>query len=153
MNRREFIRNTSVMASALALAPTISWAAETNFPVVRKPVTKRKFTCPAGEKAIAKVQSTIGNKDLAWMFGNCFLNTLDTTVDFKIVNGRPDAYLITGDIDAMWQRDSSAQVYPYLPLMAEDPQLRSLIQKRAGIIMPMLLLKGSGADKVIARKF
>jgi hypothetical protein len=52
-------------------------------------------------------------------------------VDFTIVDGRPDTYVITGDIDAMWQRDSSAQVYPYLPLMPEDSQLQQLI---AGVI-------------------
>jgi uncharacterized protein len=131
MNRREFIRNSSLVASTLAFAPSISWAAQTSFPVVRTPEAKRKFTSPAVEKTIAKVQSTIGNKEIAWMFGNCFPNTLDTTVDFEIVNGRPDTYVITGDIDAMWQRDSSAQVYPYLPLMAEDPRLQQLI---AGVI-------------------
>jgi uncharacterized protein len=131
MNRREFIRNTSLAASTLALAPTISWAADAAFPIVRTPEAKRKFTSAAVEKTIAKVQATIGNKEIAWMFGNCFPNTLDTTVDFSIVNGRPDTYVITGDIDAMWQRDSSAQVYPYLPLMAEDPQLQQLI---AGVI-------------------
>jgi uncharacterized protein len=131
MNRREFIRSTSFVASGLAFAPSLAWSAGTNFPVVRTPEAKRKFTSPAVEKAIAKVQSTIGNKELAWMFGNCFPNTLDTTVDFAIVDGHPDTYVITGDIDAMWQRDSSAQVYPYLPFMAEDPRLQQLI---AGVI-------------------
>jgi hypothetical protein len=57
---------------------------------MRIPEAKRKFKSPAVERIIAKVQSTIGNKELAWMFGNCFPNTLDTTVDFEVVNGRPD---------------------------------------------------------------
>ena len=131
MNRREFIRNTSLAASTLMLAPSLASASETGFPVVRIAEAKRKFTSPAVERTIAQVQSSIGNKELAWMFGNCFPNTLDTTVDFGIVNGRPDTYVITGDIDAMWQRDSSAQVWPYLPLMSEDPQLQQLI---AGVI-------------------
>ena len=65
------------------------------------------------------------------MFENCFPNTLDTTVDFKIMNGRPDTYVITGDIDAMWLRDSSAQVWPYLPLAREDAALQKLL---AGVI-------------------
>ena len=65
------------------------------------------------------------------MFENCFPNTLDTTVDFEILNGNPDTYVITGDIDAMWLRDSSAQVWPYLPLVKEDNNLRLLI---AGVI-------------------
>jgi hypothetical protein len=39
--------------------------------------------------------------------------------------------VITGDFDAMWLRDSTAQVWPYLPLMKEDPQLQQLV---AGVI-------------------
>jgi meiotically up-regulated gene 157 (Mug157) protein len=131
MNRRKFIANTSLAASGLMLAPSLAWAAETGFPAVRIPESKRKFKSPAVERNIAKVQSSIGNKELAWMFGNCFPNTLDTTVDFEVVNGRPDTYVITGDIDAMWLRDSSAQVWPYLPLMHEDPRLQQMI---AGVI-------------------
>jgi meiotically up-regulated gene 157 (Mug157) protein len=127
MNRRKFIQNTSLLTAGLTLAPSMTWASETGFPVVRISETKRKFTSSAVEKTIAQVQSSIGNKELAWMFGNCFPNTLDTTVDFEIVNGRPDTYVITGDIDAMWQRDSAAQVWPYLPLMAEDLRLQQLI--------------------------
>lgn len=124
------MRNTSLAAAAV-MAGSASWAAETGFPVVRVPEAKRKFKSAAVERAIERVQSSIGNKEVAWMFGNCFPNTLDTTVDFEIINGRPDTYVITGDIDAMWLRDSSAQVWPYLPLMQEDPQLRQLI---AGVI-------------------
>jgi meiotically up-regulated gene 157 (Mug157) protein len=131
MNRREFIRNSSLLAAGVAFAPSPVWAAENGFPVVRTPEAKRKFKSPAVEKTIAKVQSSIGNQELAWMFGNCFPNTLDTTVDFEVVNGRPDTYVITGDIDAMWLRDSSAQVWPYLPLMREDARLQQLI---AGVI-------------------
>ena len=65
------------------------------------------------------------------MFGNCFPNTIDTTVDFRMVKGKPDTYVITGDIDAMWLRDSSAQVFPYLPLTKEDEALRQMV---AGVI-------------------
>src|SRR3569833_1585386 len=127
MTRRDFILNTTLAASTFTLMPSLALAEGTEFPVVRVPEAKRKFKSPAVEKVIAKVQSSIGNKELAWMFGNCFPNTLDTTVDFEIINGRPDTYVITGDIDAMWLRDSSAQGWPYLPLMKEDPQLQQLI--------------------------
>lgn len=111
--------------------PSVTWAAGTDFPVVRTPEARRKFKSVAVEKVIADVQANIGNKELAWMFGNCFPNTLDTTVDFAVVDGRPDTYVITGDIDAMWLRDSSAQVYPYLSLMKDDAPLQQLI---AGVI-------------------
>src|SRR5579859_5121530 len=130
MTRRDFIYSTAVIGSALAINP-VSWAAENNFPTVRVPESKRRFKSDAVEKVIAQVSSTIGNKEIAWMFGNCFPNTLDTTVDFSMIDGRPDTYVITGDIDAMWLRDSSAQVWPYLPLMAEDPALQQMI---AGVI-------------------
>jgi meiotically up-regulated gene 157 (Mug157) protein len=130
MNRRQFIQNTVLIASTAVLAPDLL-AAEKNFPVVRIPESKRKFKSAAVERAIARVQSSIGNKELGWMFGNCFPNTLDTTVEFEMLAGRPDTYVITGDIDAMWLRDSSAQVYPYLPLMKEDASLQQLI---AGVI-------------------
>src|SRR5208282_2641183 len=131
MNRREFIQNTSLVTAGLVLAPPMAWAAQSGFPVVRVPEAERKFKSAAVEKTIARVQSSIGNKEIGWMFGNCFPNTLDTTVDFEVVNGRPDTYVITGDIDAMWLRDSSAQVWPYLPLMQDDRPLRQLI---AGVI-------------------
>ena len=130
MNRRDFIVSTSILTSGLALGAHTA-VAQTSFPVVRIPEDKRKFKSVAVERTIQRVQSSIGNKELAWMFGNCFPNTLDTTVDFEMIDGRPDTYVITGDIDAMWLRDSSAQVWPYLAIMKEDPALQQLI---AGVI-------------------
>jgi len=105
MNRREFIRNTSVLAST-ALLGSVAGAAAPEFPVVRIPEAKRRFRSAAVEGTIARVRSSIGNQELAWMFENCFPNTLDTTVDFAMIDNRPDTYVITGDIDAMWLRDS-----------------------------------------------
>ena len=130
MNRRRFIRHASLAASGCLLA-SAAWGAEAAFPVVRTPATNRKFTSPAVEATIRRVKSAIGNQELAWMFENCFPNTLDTTVDFQMLNGRPDTYVITGDIDAMWLRDSSAQVYPYLSLLKQDPALQQLV---AGVL-------------------
>jgi hypothetical protein len=129
-SRRNFMQRTILAASALALAPSVH-AAGTSFPVVRTPVEKRKFKSAAIDAAIDKFKSSVGNKELSWLFENCFPNTLDTTVEFKMVDGRPDTYVITGDIDAMWLRDSSAQVYPYLHFIKEDKPLQQLI---AGVI-------------------
>ena len=129
MNRRHFVKQTAFATSALLLAKyTNAWGAETSFPIVRIPEKDRNFTSKAVERVIAEVKSKISNKELAWMFENCFPNTLDTTVDFDIIDGKPDTYVITGDIDAMWLRDSSAQVWPYLPLCKEDEELKQLIK-------------------------
>ena len=129
MNRRHFVKQTSLATTAILLSKyTAAWGSESNFPVVRIPQGERNFTSKAVEKLIAEIKGSIGNKELAWMFENCFPNTLDTTVDFSIVDGKPDTYVITGDIDAMWLRDSSAQVWPYLPLCKEDEDLKQLIK-------------------------
>ncbi|MGX5820312.1 glycoside hydrolase family 125 protein [Chitinophaga lutea] len=130
MSRRKFLRQSALLSSAVLLRPALSWAAQ-EFPVVRVAAGQRKFRSEAVEKAIAAVQGSGANKELSWLFGNCFPNTLDTTVEFEMKNGRPDTYVITGDIDAMWLRDSTAQVSPYLTLVKEDPALQQLI---AGVI-------------------
>ena len=89
---------------------------------------ERLFVSNAVEEQIKRVKSLLTNARLAWMFENCFPNTLDTTVRYKMKAGRPDTFVITGDIDAMWLRDSSAQVWPYLPLMKDDKELQLLIE-------------------------
>ena len=144
MNRRDFIRSTSVAAAGVLLGNP-GRAAGAGFSVVRRPAGQRKFSSAAVEKTIRRVQGSLDNRELGWMFENCFPNTLDTTVNFALLNGQPDTYVITGDIDAMWLRDSSAQVWPYLPLMAEDPALQQLI---AGVInrQTRCILKDSYAN-------
>ena len=97
------------------------------FPTVRVPKDKRHFTSEVIEKAIAEFSKKVKDKELTWLFNNCFPNTLDTTVTFTEKNGRPDTYVITGDIDAMWLRDSSAQVWPYLAFANQDKKLKALI--------------------------
>jgi len=130
MNRKQFLHTTALAALGPVFGTHLH-AAAAGFPAVRPPAAKRRFTSKSVERVIAEVEAKAGNKELAWLFGNCFPNTLDTTVEFETVNGRPDTYVITGDIDAMWLRDSSAQVYPYLTLLPEDPPLQQLV---AGVI-------------------
>lgn len=94
----------------------------------RPPVSKRKFRSEAVEKKIADVKAVLGDCYLSWMFENCYPNTLDTTVDFSLTDGKPDTFVITGDINAMWLRDSAAQVWPYLALAAHDSHLQEMIE-------------------------
>lgn len=97
----------------------------------RPNVTERKFISDAVEDTIKNVVSQIDDRELAWMFENCFPNTLDTTVQVGTRAHPPDTFVITGDITAMWLRDSTAQVWPYLPLAQADENLRNLL---AGVI-------------------
>jgi meiotically up-regulated gene 157 (Mug157) protein len=97
----------------------------------RPPPSERNFTSEAVERVIRETTDRLADPELAWLFENCFPNTLDTTVRHGVVDGRPDTFVITGDIEAMWLRDSSAQVWPYVPLAAEDEDLRTLL---AGVI-------------------
>jgi meiotically up-regulated gene 157 (Mug157) protein len=91
----------------------------------------RNFTSKAVEETIQHVTKQLKDPKLAWMFENCFPNTLDTTVHYRIQDGKPDTFVYTGDIHAMWLRDSAAQVWPYLKLMKNDEPLRQLI---AGVV-------------------
>jgi meiotically up-regulated gene 157 (Mug157) protein len=94
----------------------------------RPPLDDRKFRSSAVESYIDAVKRRIGDPELATLFQNCFPNTLDTTIQSGTYDGKPDTTVITGDIPAMWLRDSSAQVWPYLPLAAKDRSLRDLLE-------------------------
>jgi len=92
----------------------------------------RLFRSEAVEKEIQRILRQITNKRLAWMFENCFPNTLDTTVHYgENPDGTPDTFVYTGDIAAMWLRDSGAQVWPYVQLAGKDKKLRKML---AGVI-------------------
>jgi len=93
----------------------------------------RLFRSEAVEARIAEVCSQLTNPKLAWMFANCFPNTLDTTVHFsEDEDGTPDTFVYTGDIHAMWLRDSGAQVWPYVQFAGSDEALKKMI---AGVIL------------------
>ena len=98
----------------------------------RPAAEERLFRSEAVEQEIARVCGLLTNERLRWMFANCFPNTLDTTVHYREdEEGNPDTYVYTGDIPAMWLRDSGAQVWPYVQLCGNDPALRKMI---AGVI-------------------
>ena len=127
--RRDFLKLVGTAAGGMAAAamlPTAAQASRRVFTSRRPPVAGRKFTSAAVEHEIARVQAGIRDPKLAWLFGNCYPNTLDTTVHLSTQGGKPDTFIVTGDIDAMWLRDSSAQVWPYLKLAADDANLRTL---------------------------
>ena len=96
----------------------------------------RLFRSEAIEDEIKRIASLLTNARLAWMFTNCFPNTLDTTVHYEEdAEGNPDTFVYTGDIHAMWLRDSGAQVWPYVKLANKDPKLKKML---AGVILRQL---------------
>ncbi|MBO5593857.1 MAG: glycoside hydrolase family 125 protein, partial [Prevotella sp.] len=66
---------------------------------------------------------------------NCYPNTLESTVHYRIIDGEDDTFVYTGDIPAMWLRDSGAQVWPYVQLAAKDEKLRKMLR---GVILRQL---------------
>lgn len=98
---------------------------------------ERLFRSEAVEKKIKEIASQLTNLRLAWMFVNCYPNTIDTTVHYteKDADGLPDTFVYTGDIHAMWLRDSGAQVFPYVKLAPQDKQLQRML---AGVILRQL---------------
>lgn len=109
----------------------VSYNVPTDFKSNRPPVDQRLFKSKAVESEIVRIKKMIKNPKLAWMFENCFPNTLDTTVRYRKTNGKDDTVVYTGDIHAMWLRDSGAQVWPYVQLANSDPELKAML---AGVI-------------------
>ncbi len=102
--------------------------------VSKRPVeADRLFRSEVLEKYIKDVKKKLKDTPyLAWMFENCYPNTLDTTVHYmEDEQGEPDTFVYTGDIHAMWGRDSGAQVYPYVKFANKDKNLKRML---AGVI-------------------
>lgn len=85
----------------------------------------RCFTSEAVEQCIDETTALLGNTKLSRMFAQCLPNTLDTTVKLW---GEDDSFVITGDIPALWLRDSAAQVWPYLRFVGSDARLARLVR-------------------------
>lgn len=86
------------------------------------------------------------DKDLARLFENAFPNTLDTTVRWHVDGSQkrpksrlthsafaegqwegPQSFIVTGDINAEWIRDSTNQLAQYQELASKDSHIKSLI--------------------------
>ncbi|KAL4950212.1 hypothetical protein BDW69DRAFT_187587 [Aspergillus filifer] len=113
-----------------------------NLPFQRPAVECRTFNSSVVEQVIDDVTSRMVDKDLAQLFRNAFPNTLDTTIRWH-TDGTPAAtrkgkradeqwngpqtFIVTGDINAEWLRDSTNQLINYQTLANRDERLYSLI--------------------------
>ena len=126
IRRREFLLGAAVSIGVSAgQRQTIARSVRTSR---RPPKSKRRFISKTVDTLVRDVARQIHDPELAWMFENCFPNPLDTTVDYTDHNGKPDTFVITGDIPAMWLRDTMHQMWPYLPLARKDRHLRLMLQ-------------------------
>ena len=105
----------------------------------------RTFESPLVEQVIADITSQMKDKDMARIFENAFPNTVDTTVRWHVdgTGKRPQqalmnwrdpskwqgaqSFIVTGDINAEWLRDSANQLRQYQPLAKKDKKIFNLI--------------------------
>ncbi|NJO87902.1 MAG: glycoside hydrolase family 125 protein, partial [Chloroflexia bacterium] len=130
---KNLCKKSSLAIGAVSIIPSKAFSADLLVPTGefksnRPAANKRTFVSETVEQIIKQVKTVIKDKEIAWMFENCYPNTLDTTVDYEVIEGKPDTFIITGDIDAMWLRDSTAQVWPYMPLITKDEKIKNLVK-------------------------
>ena len=102
----------------------------------------RTFSSTLVEEIIGDVTTKMHDRDMARIFENAFPNTLDTTVKWHTdgkkkhahhkfyQNGAwegPQSFIVTGDINAEWLRDSTNQLAQYQKLTKKDKKLNDLI--------------------------
>ena len=75
------------------------------------------------DKVCARLEKS--SPKLAQLYRNCFPNTIATTIQEQEDGS---LFVITGDIPAMWLRDSAPQVDHYIPL-ADDPEVASIVRR------------------------
>ena len=127
LTRRSMLLTSSAAALYSATGP-LARLAHASEMAGRPATADRRFSSPAIETVIRETSRRIADPHLASMFEQCFPNTLDTTVFFNDQGSSPDTFIITGDIDAMWLRDSSSQVWPYLRFARGDSRLQAMLQ-------------------------
>jgi len=130
-----FSITSHAMNTGAEMAPGIPVVKADVLKVNNRPAeAERLFRSDAVEKQIKEIVKQLTNLRLAWMFVNCFPNTIDTTVHYTESDeqGLPDTFVYTGDIHAMWLRDSGAQVFPYIKLAPQDKHLKSML---AGVVL------------------
>ena len=76
-------------------------------------------------REVETFEERIDDPDLKKLFHNAFFNTILTTLFFEEDGS---AFVITGDIPAMWLRDSAAQVMQYLHFAKTCPSVCQLIR-------------------------
>ena len=131
MNRRDFHSQYVFVGFGRHVEQRQLGPRRSAFPVVRTPKESGNSRARPSNAPSRRSSRTSATRNLPGCSRTVFRTRSTRRSISPMIDGQPDTYVITGDIDAMWQRDSTAQVWPYLPLAKDDPALRQLI---AGVI-------------------
>lgn len=94
----------------------------------QRPVQRcRLFVSKHVDAFITEMNAKIKDIDVATLLENCLPNTLDTTIRWHD-SALPETFVITGDINAQWIRDSTFQLEPYHQFLKDDDALKLLVR-------------------------
>jgi meiotically up-regulated gene 157 (Mug157) protein len=105
----------------------------------------RTFYSQEVEDTIERLKDVIADPDLFRLFENSWPSTLDTTIAWRgwsnttKADGEPEepeelTFVITGDIEAMWLRDSANQLQAYTSVLKANSSFDSLASLFRGAI-------------------
>ena len=84
--RREFLKSSGITIAGISMLglKNFKYAVQDNYKIMRPQPEVRNFISEAVEHKIAEVKKNIKDKEIAWLFENCYPNTLDTTVKYGL---------------------------------------------------------------------